>query len=47
MLRAMAALLSFCLLTACVTTDTHVATRSEKLRNARAAAMPVVLGTGY
>jgi len=47
MLRAVALLLSLSLLTACVTTDTNVASRSEKLRNARAAATPVMLGTSY
>lgn len=47
MLRAMAVLLSLSLLAACVTTDPRVASRSEKLRNAQAAAKPVMLGTGY
>jgi hypothetical protein len=47
MLRAIAVLSSLLLLTACVTTDARVASKSEKLRNARAAATPVMLGTGY
>jgi hypothetical protein len=47
MLRAIAILLSLSLLTACVTTDAHVTSRAEKLRNARATASPVVLGTAY
>jgi hypothetical protein len=47
MLRAMTVLLSLTLLAACVTTDPRVASKSEKLRNARAAASPVMLGTAY
>jgi hypothetical protein len=47
MLRAIAILFSLWLLTACVTADTQANSRSEKLRNARAAVTPVMLGTGY
>lgn len=47
MLRAMAALLSLTLLAACVTTDSQIASKPEKLRQARAAASPIMLGTAY
>ena len=47
MLRATAALLSLTLLAACVTTDARIASKSEQLRNARAAASPIMLGTAY
>ena len=45
--RAIAVLLSLCLLTACVTNDARLAGTSGKLRNAQAAATPVMLGTAY
>lgn len=47
MLRAMAVLLSLSLLTACVTTDSRVAGKFERLRNARASASPIMLGAAY
>jgi len=47
MLRAIAILLSLTLLTACVTAETRVAHKSAKLRNAQAAATPMMLGTAF
>ena len=47
MLRAMAVLFSLTLLAACVTVDSRINSKSEKLRNARAAASPIMLGTAY
>jgi hypothetical protein len=47
MIRAVAALLSLALLSACVTSDQNVRTKAAKLRNAHAAATPIFLGTGY
>jgi hypothetical protein len=47
MIRALAVLLSLTFLTACVTADQNVAARSDKFRNARAAAPPLILGAGY
>jgi hypothetical protein len=47
MLRAITVLVSLCLLTACVTNDPRLAGKSGKLRNAQAAATPVMLGTAY
>jgi len=47
MLRAIAVLLSLCLLTACVTNDPRVAGKSGKIRNAQATATPMMLGTAY
>jgi hypothetical protein len=47
MLRAMTVLLSLTILAACVTSDAHIASKSEKLTYARAAASPVMLGTAY
>lgn len=45
MLRALAVVLSLSLLAGCITADRHLS--SAKLRNAQAAATPIVLGTGY
>ena len=48
MLRTLAVFFTLMLLTACMTTDRNVsASKAEKLRNARASATSVTLGTGY
>jgi hypothetical protein len=47
MIRTLAALLSLTLLTACVTADQSPSAKSERLRDARASAMPMALGTAY
>lgn len=47
MIRALAAILSLTLLSACVTADQSPTAKSERLRDAQASAMPVTLGTAY
>lgn len=47
MIRALVALLSLTLLAACVTADQGSTAKSESVRDARASAIPVTLGTAY
>jgi len=47
MLRAIILVCSSLLLSACITTDARVSAKSEQTRNARVAASPLTLGTGY